>query len=76
VIERLVAQSLDVGQFADIAPAPEDGESFLPQPIDCGRDIGVRPGREHHGGALLTEEPGHGEPEPARGAGDDCPSSA
>ena len=55
---------------------PGRRDPFRLQPLDGGRDVGVRPGRQHHRRTLMPQQPGHGKPQAARRASHDCHASA
>ncbi|MDD1477428.1 hypothetical protein NHF49_012030 [Arthrobacter sp. H16F315] len=61
--EGLLAQGLDVGQFSGVAGTSGRRYPFRAQPLDGGRDVDLRPGRQHHSGAPVPQDPGHGKPQ-------------
>jgi len=66
VRESLLTQRFDIRQLSHVAATSGRLDPLGAQPFDGGRDIGVRPGRQHHRRAVTTQHTGHREAQPAR----------
>jgi hypothetical protein len=69
-------RALDVGELTGVAATSGCRNPFRMQPLDGGRDVDARPGRQPHRRAPLPQQPGHGKPQAACRASHDRHASA